>query len=99
MNRGPLILRTCRTKSQHVCRAFADSKVLKEERRDALFAEIRGDERLGYAIESVSAAFISAKMLQRCASLLLHQCQHVAHDAGCPCSALAVLQNTHQSGA
>ncbi len=49
------------------CRAFADSKTLKDERREALFADIRGDGRLGYAIEAVSAAYISAKMLQRCA--------------------------------
>lgn len=48
-------------------RAFADSKTLKDERREALFADIRGDGRLGYAIEAVSAAYISAKMLQRCA--------------------------------
>ncbi len=47
------------------CRAFADSKTLKDEQRDALFAKIRGDGKIGYAINSVSAAHISAKMLQR----------------------------------
>lgn len=47
-------------------RAFADSKTLKDEQREALFAEIRGDDRIGYAIDAVSAAYISAKMLQRC---------------------------------
>lgn len=46
-------------------RAFADSKTLNEEQREALFADIQGDGRLGYAIESVSAAYISARMLRR----------------------------------
>lgn len=58
------------------CRAFADSKTLNEEQREALFADIRADGRLGYAIESVSAAYISARMLRRCC-LALRRC-HIA---------------------
>lgn len=58
------------------CRAFADSKTLKDEQREALFADIRGDGRLGYAIESVSAAYISARMLRRCDACCGHRMTH-----------------------
>lgn len=45
-------------------RAFADSKTLKEEKREQLFANIEEDALVGFAIESISAAEISAQMLQ-----------------------------------
>jgi hypothetical protein len=48
---------------------------------------IRGDARLGYAIESVSAAYISSQMLRRCS---LHYCLHNLHCMHCivfrPCN-------------
>lgn len=46
------------------CRAFADSKTLKEEKREQLFSSIEQDDVIGFAIESISAAEISAQMLQ-----------------------------------
>lgn len=48
------------------CRAFADSKTLKDEQRERLFSEIQADDLIGYAIESNSASDISAQMLQTC---------------------------------
>lgn len=45
-------------------RAFADSKTLKEEKREQLFSSIEQDDIIGFAIESISAAEISAQMLQ-----------------------------------
>ena len=46
-------------------RAFADSKTLTEEKREALYEEILADSGLGWAVESISARELSAKMLQR----------------------------------
>ena len=45
-------------------RAFADSKTLTAEKRDALLADIRADATMGTVVDSLSAAEISAKMLQ-----------------------------------
>ena len=45
-------------------RAFADSKTLTAEKRDALLADIRADPLMGTVVDSLSAAEISAKMLQ-----------------------------------
>ncbi len=50
------------------CRAFADSKTLKDTQREQLFSEIQADGLIGYAIESNTAADISAQMLQTCAA-------------------------------
>lgn len=61
----PVVLLLGSSGSLVSCRAFADSKTLKDEQREGLFADIRSDGRLGYAIESVSAAYISARMLRR----------------------------------
>ena len=47
-------------------RAFADSKTLKDDQRETLFSEIQGDGLIGCAIQSTSAADISAQMLQTC---------------------------------
>lgn len=47
-------------------RSFADSKTLKEEKRDSLFAEIADDPNLGTAVDVLDARAISAQMLHRC---------------------------------
>ena len=49
-------------------RAFADSKTLTAEKRDALLADIRADPMMETVVDSLSAAEISAKMLQGCAA-------------------------------
>jgi ribonuclease HII len=54
------------------CRAFADSKTLTEEKRDALMADIRADPMMGTVVDSLIAAEISAKMLQRRGTALAH---------------------------
>lgn len=52
------------------CRAFADSKTLTEAKRDQLFAEMQTAEDVGYAVDVVPAAEISAQMLRRYAICL-----------------------------
>lgn len=47
------------------CRAFADSKTLTETRREALLAQLQADPGIGFRAESLSAAFISGRMLAR----------------------------------
>lgn len=47
------------------CRAFADSKTLTEARREALLAQLQADPGIGFRAESLSAAFISGRMLAR----------------------------------
>jgi len=44
----------------------ADSKTLAEEKREALFKRIQADEKLLWAVDVISAAELSAKMLRRC---------------------------------
>jgi ribonuclease HII len=44
----------------------ADSKTLAEEKREALFKRIQADEKLLWAVDVISAAELSAKMLSRC---------------------------------
>ncbi|CAG9464415.1 unnamed protein product [Pedinophyceae sp. YPF-701] len=44
-------------------KGFADSKALTEERRDTLFEDLLNDPRLGFLVDSLSAATISAQML------------------------------------
>ncbi len=48
-----------------VARGFADSKALNEAKRDALFDALRGDAALGYAVEVIPPAALSAAMLRR----------------------------------
>lgn len=45
------------------CRSFADSKTLKEEKRDSLFQEIAEDASIGTAVDILDARTISAQML------------------------------------
>ena len=57
------------------CRAFADSKTLTEEKREALFEEIAKDSSMGSAVDVLDARTISAQMLHRygegcCAAML-----------------------------
>jgi ribonuclease H2 subunit A len=47
--------------------AFADSKTLTEEKRDALFAQLKKDAAMGWIVDSISAEALSTKMLRRCA--------------------------------
>ena len=57
-----------------ICRSFADSKTLNEEKRDTLFQEIAEDASLGTAVDVLDACILSAQMLARCqtrASLLI----------------------------
>ena len=46
-------------------RSFADSKTLKEERRESLFQEIKEDASIGTAVDILDARTISAQMLHR----------------------------------
>lgn len=46
-------------------RSFADSKTLKEEKRDSLFQEIAKDLFIGTAVDVLDARTISAQMLHR----------------------------------
>ena len=46
-------------------RSFADSKTLKEEKRDSLFQEIAQDSSIGTAVDVLDARTISAQMLHR----------------------------------
>ncbi len=43
--------------------AFADSKTLKEDKREALFEEIRRTSWMGFHVENLSAKEISRRML------------------------------------
>jgi ribonuclease H2 subunit A len=44
---------------------FNDSKQLTEAKRDQLFSSILRDERMGFAVENISAQYISGLMLAR----------------------------------
>ena len=48
---------------------YADSKALNEEKRDALFAQLKADGAMGWIVDAISAAALSTKMLRRCAQL------------------------------
>ncbi|KFM28390.1 Ribonuclease H2 subunit A [Auxenochlorella protothecoides] len=50
---------------EYGCGAFADSKTLTEARREALLAQLQADPGIGFRAESLSAAFISGRMLAR----------------------------------
>ena len=47
--------------------AYADSKALTEEKRDALFLQLKADAAMGWIVDSISAEALSTKMLRRCA--------------------------------
>uniref|UniRef100_A0A2P2MZW8 Ribonuclease n=1 Tax=Rhizophora mucronata TaxID=61149 RepID=A0A2P2MZW8_RHIMU len=44
---------------------FADSKTLKEERREELFESLKADESLGWAVDVIDPRVLSSKMLRR----------------------------------
>lgn len=44
---------------------FADSKTLKEEKREELFESLKADASLGWAVDIIDPRDLSAKMLQR----------------------------------
>ncbi len=46
--------------------AYADSKTLTEDKRDALFEQLKADAAMGWMIDSISAETLSAKMLRKC---------------------------------
>jgi ribonuclease HII len=45
--------------------AYADSKTLTEEKREHLFEQLQADAAMGWMVDSISAAELSAKMLRR----------------------------------
>ena len=45
--------------------AYADSKTLTEEKRDALFAQLKADSAMGWMVDSISAETLSAKLLRK----------------------------------
>ncbi|KAJ4836862.1 hypothetical protein Tsubulata_030742 [Turnera subulata] len=44
---------------------FADSKTLKEEKREELFENLKADESIGWAVDVIDPRELSAKMLKR----------------------------------
>ncbi|KVI09606.1 Ribonuclease H2, subunit A [Cynara cardunculus var. scolymus] len=44
---------------------FADSKTLKEEKREELFGSLKSDETIGWAVDVIDPRELSAKMLQK----------------------------------
>lgn len=44
---------------------FADSKTLKEEKREELFENLKGDESIGWAVDVIDPKELSAKMLKK----------------------------------
>ncbi|CAL5343146.1 unnamed protein product [Camellia sinensis] len=44
---------------------FADSKTLKEEKREELFENLKADESIGWAVDVIDPRELSAKMLQK----------------------------------
>ncbi|XP_021911363.1 ribonuclease H2 subunit A [Carica papaya] len=44
---------------------FADSKTLKEEKREELFEQLQADESLGWAVDVIDPKELSAKMLRK----------------------------------
>lgn len=45
--------------------APADSKTLKEEKREELFEELKNNESIGWAVDVIDPRELSAKMLKR----------------------------------
>ncbi len=45
--------------------AYADSKTLTEEKREGLFAQLKADAAMGWMVDAISAATLSAKMLRK----------------------------------
>ncbi|KAI3677540.1 hypothetical protein L6452_36805 [Arctium lappa] len=44
---------------------FADSKTLKEEKREELFENLKVDEEIGWAVDVINPGELSAKMLKK----------------------------------
>ena len=44
---------------------FVDSKTLKEEKREELFENLKGDESIGWAVDVIDPKELSAKMLKK----------------------------------
>ncbi|KAM1175834.1 hypothetical protein ACFX13_028861 [Malus domestica] len=44
---------------------FADSKTLKEEKREELFENLKADESIGWAVNVIDSRELSAKMLKK----------------------------------
>ena len=76
---------------------YADSKALTEEKRDALFLQLKADAAMGWIVDSISAEALSTKMLRRCApralaAAQLSRCRQNAHTGraqralACPCA-------------
>lgn len=57
---------SCRAPPPACPRAYADSKTLNEEKREALFRQVDADPSLVWAVDVLSAADISRQMLSRC---------------------------------
>ncbi|KAL6769433.1 hypothetical protein ACKKBG_A30990 [Auxenochlorella protothecoides x Auxenochlorella symbiontica] len=64
---GPMVYAAafCPCSTDLTSKAFADSKTLTEARREALLAQLQADPGIGFRAESLSAAFISGRMLAR----------------------------------
>ena len=43
----------------------ADSKTLKEEKREELFENLKADESIGWAVDAIDPKELSAKMLKK----------------------------------
>lgn len=44
---------------------YADSKTLKEEKREELFESLKTDESIGWAVDVIDPRELSAKMLKK----------------------------------
>lgn len=73
----------------HLCRNYDDSKQLTEAKRDALFAAIGSDDKVGYTAQLISAAHISSLMLARNRTSL----NVIAEDSTC-----AIIQDVLDAG-
>ena len=48
-----------------MCRSYADSKTLTDEKREQLFGEMEVARDIAFAVDRVTAAEISSQMLRR----------------------------------
>lgn len=56
---------------------FADSKTLKEEKREELFESLKANESIGWAVDVIDPRELSAKMLKKCKINL----NEISHDS------------------
>jgi ribonuclease HII len=47
------------------CRKYDDSKVLTEAKHSSLCSQVKADKDMAWAVDSLSAAYISSNMLRR----------------------------------